>query len=145
MRIEPEVGLIVHSVPLHFLFGLVADVVVSDLGHLVHGASGDGLHLSRRRQPRRQRRIRRVGGGKVGHDLTFGLFVDTNAVIDAAAAVVVVALSALEDEVEHEECEEEAGEVAEGEEDDEALGHAVERHDHHPSRRRRGAEKLTPL
>ncbi len=38
--------------------------------------------------------------------------------------VRTVALSGLEDEVEDEECEEEANEIAEGHEDHEALGHA---------------------
>ena len=37
-------------------------------------------------------------------------------------------MSAFEDEVEDEEGEEETGEVAEGQEDDEALRHAVEGH-----------------
>jgi hypothetical protein len=35
-------------------------------------------------------------------------------------------------QVEDEEGEEETGKVTEREKDDKALGHAVERHDHHP-------------
>ena len=48
-------------------------------------------------------------------------------------------MSAFEDEVEDEECEKETCEVAEGQEDNEALGHAVERHSYssYSSRRKK--------
>jgi hypothetical protein len=42
--------------------------------------------------------------------------------------VVVVALSALEDQVEDEEGQKETGKVTEGQKDHETLSHAVERH-----------------